>query len=254
MNIKRAFSLVELLVVIAIIAILAALLLPVSSKSKASAQRATCTSNLHQINLGIHLYADEFSDRSPGLTNGGRVWSRYRALVQNYVGNKGPPSAQDRVFTCPADRFHYRIKDGGGLEYVPNGRFNESNSLYSSYEFNGANEATNAAPQFYPEFKSFPGISGRKLTSIRHPARTVLAAEGTAFAPYSWHHPRPPVMMPDGFEMPFFNDAKNVVSFVDGHVSYIKIYCNTNTNSLGFYTFTFMYDPPAGYDYQWSGD
>ncbi len=45
------------------------------------------------------------------------------------------------------------------------------------------------------------------------------------------------------------NDARNVVSFVDGHLSYVRIYWNSSFN-----TTSCCYDPPAGYDYQWSGD
>jgi hypothetical protein len=46
-----------------------------------------------------------------------------------------------------------------------------------------------------------------------------------------------------------FNNAKDVVSSVDGHVSYIPIYWNTN-----YVMNTCEYGPPSGYDYQWSGD
>jgi prepilin-type processing-associated H-X9-DG protein len=48
-----------------------------------------------------------------------------------------------------------------------------------------------------------------------------------------------------------FEDAKNMVSFVDGHVSYIKIYWGGN-NPPG--SLALHHDPPAGYDYKWSGD
>ena len=253
MNPKRAFTLVELLVVIAIIAVLTALLLSALSSPKSHALRNVCANNLKQINLGIRLYSDDFADRSPGLTNGGLVWMRYREMLQNYLGFNGPPSSRDKVFACPADRFCYSLQGSGGVKYTAAGHYEQSNNFYSSYEFNGANEATNIS-QFYPEIKSLPGISGRKLTSIKNPARTVLVAEATAFAPYSWHEPHPPTVMPDGFQMPFFNDARNVASFVDGHVSYIKIYYNTSTNAFGFFSLAFFYDPPAGYDYQWSGD
>jgi prepilin-type processing-associated H-X9-DG protein len=48
-----------------------------------------------------------------------------------------------------------------------------------------------------------------------------------------------------------FQDARNVMSFVDGHVSYIKIYWNGVQGGGGF---PVKYEPPAGYDYKWSGD
>src|SRR6266481_3632559 len=56
---SNAFTLLELLLVISVIALLAALLLPTLARSKASAQRIKCTSNLHQLGLAAHLYWDD---------------------------------------------------------------------------------------------------------------------------------------------------------------------------------------------------
>jgi len=73
-----AFTLLELLVVIVILGILAALLLPALSRSKASAQRAECVSNLHQLGVATHLYWDENNGAcflwQIAPTNGGRLY------------------------------------------------------------------------------------------------------------------------------------------------------------------------------------
>jgi hypothetical protein len=93
---------------------------------------------------------------------------------------------------------------------------------------------------------NYPGLTGVKLSSVKHPGKTVLVLEVAALAPWSWHEPSSHgVAREDGT---YYNDSKNVVSFVDGHVDYIKMYWNPGQGPATFY------NPPAKYNYQWSGD
>jgi prepilin-type processing-associated H-X9-DG protein len=45
-----------------------------------------------------------------------------------------------------------------------------------------------------------------------------------------------------------FNRARNVMSFVDGHVAFTRIYWNGVRVLAGI---PFLYEPPAEYDYEW---
>jgi prepilin-type N-terminal cleavage/methylation domain-containing protein/prepilin-type processing-associated H-X9-DG protein len=62
---RNGFTLIELLVVIAIIAILAAILFPVFARAREKARTASCQSNLKQIAMAIHQYADDWDGYGP---------------------------------------------------------------------------------------------------------------------------------------------------------------------------------------------
>ncbi len=94
-NRNHGISLTEVLVVIAIVAILAALLLPAVSRTKASARKGHCQSNLKQWGIMWRSYTTEhngsFSDGSgTGFPRGEWVW----ALAEYY--NERP-----KLLFCP---------------------------------------------------------------------------------------------------------------------------------------------------------
>lgn len=245
---KRAFTLMELLVVIVIIGVLAALLFPAIGAAKGSARRTVCLNKLKQINLGMRLYWDEHADFPPGIKNTPAApfgyWTGYKALMKNYVGLNDASSLSNKLFACPADTFYYDFLLRTNPPYYTAQSFHDQSvSDYSSYWSSAGafTDATNA-----------PGLKGKMISSIKHPSKSILVAEMPAFFPYSWHQPKRVHKEPD--EWLTFDDAKNVVSFVDGHVNYIKIHWDSVRASTGGYSFSMNYDPPAGYDYQWSGD
>jgi len=208
---KRAFTLIELLVVIAIVSLLAALLLPALNRAKSSAKRIACTSNVHQINLGITMYADDHGDEIGYSTN---VYYSYKDFVAPYLGS-ATNLQTSFVFVCPADTSLYAI----------------SLTHYSSYGFNGAARGTN-------DF----GMAKRKFSTVNEPSKTALDGEISGGIGVSWHDPQP---------VGQYNNAPNVGGFVDGHASYVKIYWD---GVAGVSDFPFFNEPPAGYDYKWTGN
>jgi len=118
---RAGFTLIELLVVIAIIALLAALLLPALTTSKAKAQSITCANHQRQLFLAWSLYADDNSERLvnnhgvPETLEKRQTWANNVQDWENSDDNTnlvylsdsklGPFAGRaTRIYKCPADQ------------------------------------------------------------------------------------------------------------------------------------------------------
>ncbi|MGH8023878.1 MAG: hypothetical protein ACRED1_09870 [Limisphaerales bacterium] len=104
-------------------------------------------------------------------------------------------------------------------------------TYYSSYGFNGVERSNGDY-----------GMAGRLFSTVHDPSRTDLNGEIAGGLGESWHSA--PVARQR-------QNARGVGGFVDGHVSYVKIYWNGTGGVAGF---PFYYEPPAGYDYKWTAN
>ena len=114
---QPGFTLIELLVVIAVIGILAALLLSALAAAKQRAWTANCNSNLHQIGLGMKMYADDYNGRFP--ESGGTIaWDQKDDVTQNYswLQQIFPFVRNTNVYHCPAN-FQLPANDQSPFNY-----------------------------------------------------------------------------------------------------------------------------------------
>ena len=228
---KRGFTLIELLVVIAVIAILAGLLLPVLMKAKGSARKTACVNNARQINLALRMYADEHADAIHATTNNDAIYFTYKESIRPYLGRNASPT-NDSVFACPSDDFNCDdpvLRDILWENVSGQGFYRQEFTRHASYFFNGLSPED-------PDTR----MGGKPFSNVRQPSRLILAGEVSGAYSLSTHQ------RDQRYQ---FKNAKNVMNFVDGHVSFIQMYWNGVT---GWGNSSFFYDPPAAYEYSWS--
>jgi prepilin-type N-terminal cleavage/methylation domain-containing protein/prepilin-type processing-associated H-X9-DG protein len=241
-----AFTLIELLVVVAIIGILAALLLPVLSKSKAKAEAVTCSNNLQQLTLAWILYSEDNGDllvnnhgvpetlaRRQTWANNVEDWQSSddnTNLVYLTDSKLGPfANRSARIYKCPADRVP-----------APNGPRTRSMSMNSMVGNPG--ELTN---RFNPLYRQF-----YKTVEVPNPSGIFVFLDEQAdtlndgfflniLDEYSWGN------VPGSYH----NGAVSL-SFVDGHrESHRWVVPNTVRPVVGAKINSFPATPPTDFDW-----
>lgn len=95
-----AFTLIELLVVIAVIAVLMGILMPALSRVREQARAGYCLSNLRQIGICAHLYAQDYEYKVPRY---GSLWPLkfmvYTALTKT---DKVEDFGEVKAYKCPS--------------------------------------------------------------------------------------------------------------------------------------------------------
>lgn len=100
LRLRPAFTLIELLVVISIIATLISLLLPAVQAAREAARNAQCQSNLHQIGIAVHCYADSYHGRMPPHVPEGDMTDKRQSAMYALL-----PFCENSevIFRCPSD-------------------------------------------------------------------------------------------------------------------------------------------------------
>jgi prepilin-type processing-associated H-X9-DG protein len=133
---RLAFTIVELLVVIGIIGVLLALLLPAIQAAREASRRSSCSSNLHQLGLGILNFAQVHHGQFPLDATSGRANSWVLTLSPYLEG-------VNRIRICPDDPIGDQRAASQSTSYVVNeymcdavpGAIRELNHLAATSKF-----------------------------------------------------------------------------------------------------------------------
>lgn len=202
---KRGFTLIELLVVVAIIAILAAMLLPALSKARERARASVCMSNLKQIGMAVHMYANDYDGYIP------KLYPPIDSVEPN--NNRWFLLARLGYFDRPRPNLQYyqvlRPKEGVPILRCPSVRITSSYQQ-SQYTMNYIGF----------RFYNYPDTFFPKLDRVKRPEKTIYIGEQEV--PYTYHGLVPVNVPTNPYAPPgtYHSGGCNVL-FVAGNVKWL---------------------------------
>ncbi len=213
---RDAFSLVELMIVIAILAILLALLIPVTVSARAKGRQAVCVSNVREILVARKMYA---SDNQGGTIPNRPKWPEdpkgvctWRWLLTKQYG------LDPKVFACKSAPNAY--SESGRGEWHATSK----SDVPSNYTQIGEVFGNDSQP--------------RRLSIIPSLSQQIEIVEFRDYWPdmnmgsWGW-------MWPDGYGVyGFWHNGRTVMGYADGHVE-VKYLSETVTPDC-------EWDTPAG--------
>lgn len=128
MNRRPGFTMTEMVVVMAIIAILAAIIYPVSQSMVQRSRDTVCLQNLQGIGVGLQMYVQDHAERLPVL-NAARKSKKsdvpvMDTVLMEYVRNSA-------IFRCPAGVKEYNLTGSSYLwNSTQNGRLMSELSFF----------------------------------------------------------------------------------------------------------------------------
>ncbi len=260
---RTGFTLIELLVVVAIIAILASLLLPALSRSRAAARNANCKSNLRQIGLILALYTSDHEGFPCGalspnvvLANAWKIWfgpylppgpTKYLLSAAERITYVDSP-----ILNCPSTAnpwFFLSSGGSGGTNFVEVSRTYGYNAIGADvYPFplhlGLMGQSTATDPYFAPT----------RPASVVNPAEMIAFADGLMKGAGDWTVAGSDVLYrnklpwvtaasaptdgPGAKAARKLHDGRANTLLVDGHIEAFKVqtlYFDTNSTAISLW-------------------
>jgi len=241
----RAFTLIEVLSVVSIVGLLLALLLPGLSKARAQARATVCRSNVRQIALANHLYAQE----SGGVYVAGAPW--FRRNLHRWHGQR------DRVnepFDGRSGLLVPFLGPDGHIRRCPSFEPGQKGFESGSGGYGYNNAFVGVQTVRWPDGRSkvHSDLAGAVADQIGRPAETAMFTDAAfvngSLIEYSFAEPRfhPQFQVRADPSIHFRHLGLANVAWCDGHVSSER---RTFSWSSGLYV-----GDPARWDVGWFGE